>query len=390
MIAPTSFFGDYGCHVRILEEARILQQMGHRVTVVTYNKGRDVQGLDVRRTLPVPWHTHYEVGSSRHKLAFDALLALKIGALMMRERPDVIHAHLHEGALIGHVASRLWRVPMLFDFQGSLTNEMVDHHFLHPKGRLYNPLYRLEGLLDRSADAVITSSHLATRLLRNEFGCRQDVVQTVPDCVNADLFRPRVRDEAFYADRASLGLPADAPVIAYVGLLAEYQGLPQLMQAAAYLRSCHPEVYFLVMGYPGVEHYRRQAAQMGMADHMIFTGRMPYEHLARWLGLGDIAVAPKLSATEGCGKILNYMSMAMPTVAFETPVAREYLGEEGIYAQERTGEALASSLARILEMPDRGCALGAQLRKKAIVRYSWAAAGRTITAIYDWMLKRAM
>ena len=51
MIAPTSFFGDYGCHVRILEEARALQRLGHRVTIVTYRNGRDVPGLDIRRTL---------------------------------------------------------------------------------------------------------------------------------------------------------------------------------------------------------------------------------------------------------------------------------------------------------------------------------------------------
>ena len=34
MIAPTSFFSDYGCHVRIYEEAKILQKLGHRVTVL--------------------------------------------------------------------------------------------------------------------------------------------------------------------------------------------------------------------------------------------------------------------------------------------------------------------------------------------------------------------
>lgn len=386
MIAPTSFFGDYGCHVRILEEARTLQRMGHQVTIVTYRKGHNVAGLDIRRTLPIPWRHQYDVGSSRHKIAFDALLALTTSRVMAGERPDVIHAHLHEGALIGHIASRLWRVPLLFDFQGSLTSEMIDHHFLRPEGRLHRPLYRLEGALDRAADAVITSSHLATRLLREEFGCRQEWVQTVPDCVNTDAFRPRARDESYYVDRASLGLPPEAPVVAYVGLLAEYQGVPQLLQAAALLRSRHPQVRYLVMGYPGVEVYQHQAAHLGIGDRIVFTGRMPYGELPRWLGLGDIAVAPKLSATEGCGKILNYMATALPTVAFSTPVSCEYLGDMGIYAQERTAEALAAALARALEMPDRGAALGARLREQAICRYTWDKAGAAIAALYDRLI----
>src|SRR5688572_28198219 len=113
MIAPTSFFADYGCHVRILEEARILQKLGHTVTIVTYRNGNDVPDLDIQRTLPIPWRTHYEVGSSRHKLAFDALLGLKTLQLLARRRYDIIHAHLHEGALIGLLLSRLFQLPLV-------------------------------------------------------------------------------------------------------------------------------------------------------------------------------------------------------------------------------------------------------------------------------------
>ena len=37
MIAPTSFFADYGCHVRILEEARVLRKLGHEITIAMPN-----------------------------------------------------------------------------------------------------------------------------------------------------------------------------------------------------------------------------------------------------------------------------------------------------------------------------------------------------------------
>ncbi len=78
MIAPTSFFADYGCHVRILEEAEVLQKLGHQVTIATYHNGNPVPGLDVRRTLPIPWRRNYLVGSSRHKLLFDVLLGVRV------------------------------------------------------------------------------------------------------------------------------------------------------------------------------------------------------------------------------------------------------------------------------------------------------------------------
>ena len=53
MIAPTSFFADYGGHIRILEEARALQKLGHRLTITTYHNGDDLPGLDIYRSLLV-------------------------------------------------------------------------------------------------------------------------------------------------------------------------------------------------------------------------------------------------------------------------------------------------------------------------------------------------
>ena len=130
MIAPTSFFLDYGCHVRILEEARALLALGQEVRIVTYYMGRDWPGLDIVRSRSTPWHADYEVGSSRHKIIFDVLLSWRALVETLRWKPDIIHGHLHEGALIGSVLGRLARIPVVFDFQGSLTAEMLDHHFI--------------------------------------------------------------------------------------------------------------------------------------------------------------------------------------------------------------------------------------------------------------------
>src|SRR6476661_7877531 len=109
MIAPTSFFADTGCHVRILEEIRSLQEAGHEVVVCTYHTGDGVENVDVRRSLDVPWLKRVQVGSSRHKLYFDAMLTLKSAWVALRFKPDIIHAHLHEGALIGYQLKWLLR-----------------------------------------------------------------------------------------------------------------------------------------------------------------------------------------------------------------------------------------------------------------------------------------
>jgi glycosyltransferase involved in cell wall biosynthesis len=387
MIAPTSFFADYGCHVRILEEVRILTRMGHQVTVATYHNGRNVPGLNIQRTLSIPWRRDYEVGSSRHKLAFDVLLGLKTVELLARRQFDVIHAHLHEGALIGHVLGRLFRVPVVFDFQGSLTEEMIDHHFLQRDSRLYTPLRRLEEWIDTTSPVIFTSSANAKRILVDQFRCMPDQVRVLPDCVNAENWRPAHEFDA--ADQAALrgqlGIPPDRKLIVYLGLLAEYQGTGLLLEALQRILAQHPDVYLLLMGFPGIQQYRQRAQELGVAHAVTFTGRIPYEEAPRYVALGDVAVAPKLSLTEGSGKLLNYMAAGLPTVAFDTPVAREYLGVDGLLAERGSVESLAAHLTAALypTVQPGPRAAGRRLRERVMQQFTWEQAGQMIVAAYD-------
>ncbi|MBI3731883.1 MAG: glycosyltransferase family 4 protein [Chloroflexi bacterium] len=391
MVAPTSFFSSYGCHVRIAEEADALRRMGHQVKVVTYHNGGSWNGLPIERTLSVPWRKDTEVGSSRHKLAFDALLGLKMLAVALRERPDVIHAHLHEGALLGFPAHLLTGAPLIFDFQGSLTSEMVDHHFLNPAGALYRPARRLEEAINNLPNALIVSSQRAARLLRREYGCRNPNITVVPDCVNGQFFHPDVlsADER-QSLKARLGIPTHHKVVVSLGLLAEYQGTGLLLNAARDIVAARSDVHFLIMGYPSAEIYQARAAQLGISAFTTFTGKIHYSEAPRYLALGDVAVAAKLSATEGIGKVLNYMAMGLPTVAFDTDVSREYLAELGVYARAGDSADLARALLAALDDDpstssgrDPQSGRGRALRQRALQDYTWEQAGRQILHVYE-------
>ncbi|MCC6453681.1 MAG: glycosyltransferase family 4 protein [Caldilineaceae bacterium] len=393
MVAPTSFFADYGCHVRILEETRILQKLGHQVTIATYHNGKNVEGIDIRRTLPIPWRRHYEVGSSRHKLVFDALLGLKTLELLARGHYDIIHAHLHEGALIAHLLGKLFGLPVVFDFQGSLTEEMIDHHFLERESFFYQPLRRLERWINRTSSIIFTSSAHAERHLLEQFGCDPAQVRVLPDCVNADVFLPSVDlDPTAQADlRRQLNIPDGHKVIVYLGLLAEYQGTGLLLEALQRILATHPDVYLLLMGFPGVQQYRQQAKALGIDHAITFTGRMSYEDAPRYLALGDVAVAPKLSLTEGLGKLLNYMAVALPTVAFDTPVAREYLGADGHLAVRGDVESLADKILASLypAATDKwNQEMGKRLRQRVIQLFAWDQAGQMIVNTYRELIER--
>lgn len=389
MVAPTSFFADYGCHVRILEEARVLRALGHHVTIATYRNGRDLPGLEIRRTLPIPWRRHYEVGSSRHKIGFDALLGLTTLQLLVRRRFDLIHAHLHEGALIAQVLGTFTGTPMIFDFQGSLTEEMIDHHFLRRGSRMHAMVRGLEQRIDHAAPIIFTSSTNAERILVEQFGCQPERIRALPDSVNTSEFRPAGEfDAAELAQlRRRLGVPADARVIVYLGLLAGYQGTDHLLQAMQVIGQQHPDVYLLLMGFPNIDQYRQKASAWGVGDRVIFTGRVPYEEAPMHLALGDVAAAPKLSLTESAGKLLNYMAAGLPTVAFDTPVAREYLGSDGLYAARGDVASLAANLCILLQDDECRQSIGQRLRRRAVEQFEWSAAGVQIVEAYHSLLQ---
>jgi len=387
MIAPTPFFADYGCHVRILEEARTLQGLGHRVVICAYPSGGDVPGLTIERVREAQ-RGGVQVGSTasaQYKIRCDMLLFFKSLGVARRFKPDIIHAHLHEGALVGWLLGMVRGTPLVFDFQGSLTDEMINHRFLRRDGPFYRPMRGVEWLIDHLPRAILVSSRHAATLLAGEFACDLRRIHLVPDCVNSEVFRPwwewSLAERA--ALKAQLGIPPGRKVIVYLGLLAEYQGIPHLLQAAKLLIENRPdEIHFLIMGYPGEEHYRAVARDLGLAGYVTFTGRIPYDEAPRYLALGDIAVAPKISATEGSGKLLNYMATALPTAAFATNVSREYLGEYGVYARVGDPVSLAEAISWLLANRDQALELGRQLRERAVREYSWATAAWRLVEIY--------
>lgn len=389
-LAPTGFFADYGCHVRIRGQMAALQARGHAVRIVTYPGGRDVDGLRTLRPSFWPGGRPMPVGSSRRKLLLDALLApttLHAALRFPGGQPDLIHAYLHEGALLGAFLARLLRAPLVFDFQGSLTAEMLDHRFVQPDSPILTPLQRLEGWIDHQPQAILASSQHAAGLLRAT-GVPAARIHTLPDSVDPRAFRPReeLPQQVLHRLRQRLGLPTGRPLLVYLGLLAPYQGTDLLLHAMQRLAEHRSAPHLLLMGFPDAARYQALAGRLGLAGHVTLTGAVPYEEAPLYVALGDVAVAPKISATEGSGKLLPYMAAGLPVVAFDTPVHREYLGELGIYAPAGDAGALAAGIAWALEHPDAARRAAHALRARVVSRYTWDHAASAIEAVYDKLI----
>jgi glycosyltransferase involved in cell wall biosynthesis len=383
MVAPTPFFGDRGCHIRILEEVRALRGLGVETVVVTYSVGRDHPEVSTVRTPRLPWIRALPVGFSPHRPYLDALLLGATLRAARRFRPDVLHGHLHEGAAIASMVGRLLGRPAVADLQGSVAGEMIAHGQLPARGPLPAAVRRAERWILHWPARLLPSSANFARELVDFWRVPRERVVLIADGIHPDFLRPGPAPDDL---RERLGLVGKR-VVVYLGVLTEYQGVDDLLLAWPRVMDAVPDAHLLIMGHPNVERYRAKAAELTPPGSVTLTGRIAYGDTPRYLALGDVGVSAKHVSTEANGKLLNYMAMALPSVAYDGPVSRELLGEAGVFAPMRDVRALADALAGLLRDPHEQKLRGQALRERVVAHFGWPALGRRLVDVYRTCLE---
>lgn len=386
-IAPTPFFADRGCHIRIRNEIEALRDCGVRVILCTYPLGADQEGIDIRRTARIPGYTRVDAGFSPFRFPADLLLFLLVLRTAWRERPDVLHGHLHEGALIGW-AVRLclfWRrLPVIMDMQGSLSGELVGYGTVCGTGRLVRLVRRVERCICRLPQLFFCSSPRSLDLLRRDFGVAEERLVLLNDVVPDRFFA----DQEQAALRQQLDLPAERTVVLYSGSLLPGKGLGHVLDAIAELQGQRPDLFFVLVGYP-VDEVRTQLETRGLADSVRLVGRVAYDELPRWLAVADIALEPKEEVSgEASGKVLHYLAAGLPVVCFDTVNNRDLLGELGYYARAN-GPSFAAAILQAADDPAGRQARGRAGREAVQRTHSFAGIRAILHTWYERLRDRA-
>jgi glycosyltransferase involved in cell wall biosynthesis len=369
-IVPTPFFADRGCHMRILGEMKALVNYGFENIIVTYHIGRDLEGLDIRRIMNIPWYRKLEAGPSIHKFYIDILLFFKAAGVYIREKPDIIYGHLHEGAFVGGLIKyllTLGKAPLVFDVQGSLTSELDTFNWIKGKKIVRWFFHTLEKFICKMPDFFICSSVSNGDIIKDRFHINPDKVEVVIDGVHTDFFSNpppgRLREE--------LGIPDNAPIVIFTGALLAAKGIWNLVSAIPLVLKKREDAHFIIVGYP-VEETAAKVKELGVEDNVHLAGMVDYFKLPGYLLISDIAVEPKVDrAGEASGKVINYMGAGLPVVCFEGKNNRRFLGGNGIYADDNKIENLAEKIIWAIENKEEAEKLGNLNKKRVEEVFSW-------------------
>jgi len=267
-------------------------------------------------------------------------------------RPHILHAH--SPVLNAIPALRVGRelgIPVVYEVRAFWEDAAVDHRTTTDGSLRYRLTKQLETYALRQAAHVFTICEGLRQDIAGR-GISADKVTVIPNAVDIDKFEPSgVPDEAL---KVNLGL-AGATVLGFIGSFYAYEGLDLLLGAMPEMLRQRPEVrVLLVGGGPQEDALRMQAQKLGLADKVVFTGRVPHAEVGRYYDLVDVLCYPRHSMrlTELVTplKPLEAMAQGRLLVASDVGGHKELIrnGETGVLFKAGSAEALAAAVDGLL------------------------------------------
>jgi PEP-CTERM/exosortase A-associated glycosyltransferase len=312
--------------------------------------------------------------------------------LAQRLKPDLLHAHSPVlNAYPALAVGRRLGIPVVYEIRAFWEDAAVDHGTQSEGGLRYRLTKALETHAVRRADQVVTICEGLRRDLVSR-GIPADKIGVVPNAVDAEAFTLGGRPDPEL--RARLGLTGKR-VLGFIGSFYAYEGLDLLLEALPRMLAAAPDIrVLLVGGGPQEANLKAQAQALGVADKVVFTGRVPHAEVGRYYDQIDLLVYPRhcMRLTELVTplKPLEAMAQGRLFVASDVGGHRELIrdGETGLLFKAEDVDALAKRALEALNLPDGGETLRRNGRRYVETARNWAATVANYRAIYGRALGR--
>lgn len=368
-----------GVEIAVANLCREFVAHGHKVEVLTSRWPRElaredvVAGIRVRR-LPFVLPTWRGLGMLTSPIRF-AQSWLGFERVLRSGAYDVVNLHyLCEPALYAGLCCRPRGLPIVVSTHGS------DIEALPPGAD--SPHGRLARRSLRTAAAITANSRsLADAVCRLMSRAPRQAVAVIGNGVRVKEF-----------DRATdASAVPGKPFVLGVGRLWPFKGFDLLIRAFGALAGRLPELHLVLIGHGAEEVALRQlAVECGISDRVVFVGRLPPEGVAAFLQRCEFLVVP--SQREGFGIVaLEAMACRKPVVATAVGGLPEVVsdGITGLLVKERTPEAMAAAMLRLLGDPQLALQLGRAGRQVAESRFTWEAVARRYEEVFQSFLRPA-
>jgi PEP-CTERM/exosortase A-associated glycosyltransferase len=314
-------------------------------------------------------------------------IASRAERLARRVRPHILHAHSPVlNAIAALWVGRRLQIPVVYEVRAFWEDAAVNHGTASEGGLRYRLTRGLETWAFKRVDAITT----ICEGLRGDIvarGMPQGKVTVIPNAVDVKEFSAGGIPDPELKQR--LGLD-NALVLGFIGSFYAYEGLTVLLRALRHLLAHDAPVRVLLVGGGRQEAELKQlASELGIANQVVFAGRVPHQEVKRYYDLIDMLVYPRLSMrlTELVTplKPLEAMAQGRLLVASDVGGHRELIrsGETGMLFKAGDPEALSGAVLDLLKHPERWAALKTTARAFVENERTWRSSVACYRDVYD-------
>jgi glycosyltransferase involved in cell wall biosynthesis len=198
-----------------------------------------------------------------------------------------------------------------------------------------------------------------------------------------------VRSHDGAAFRAAHRIPADAPLVLYIGRKERYKGYIHLLDAAELIWRRHPDTRFVFIGIPGFYSSFFDEFARYSDERIVDIERASGTEKSAALDACDVFAMPSLHETFGLGYLEAWLH-ERPVVGGDIPPLREVIadGVDGICVRQRSDE-VARAIQRLLDDPPLRTAMGRAGADKLRERWDWDLVIDRVEAAYAQALGHA-
>jgi glycosyltransferase involved in cell wall biosynthesis len=377
----------YPIDVRVSNESNTLTKAGYRVSVICRSSPGQplheiINGVAVYR-YPAPPAANgmlsylYEYGYS-----MVATFVLSV-LILLRNGFDIVHAH---------------NPPDTFAFIAAIYKSfgkrfVYDHHDLSPEmyearfdGASHRSVYRaltvLERFSCRLADRVIATNESYKEVEMRRDRVPEDLITIVRNGPDPDRKRAVCPDPDL-KQRAGI-------ILGYAGIMGHQDGVDYLLRALWHLVHDlrYTDFYCVIVGTGDVwARLKQLATSLQLDDHVWFTGWVSDEEFLRYLSTADICAVPDpanpFTERSTMIKVMDYMALGKPIVAFDLPEHRRTAHDAAIYVKPNDELEFAKAIAYLIDHPEKRDEMGKYARRRVEQELAWRYSAEQLLAAYQ-------
>lgn len=379
--------GSFTFDNRVIREADGLVANGWDVTVISPKYPNDPF---VKRYGPSLRGYFYPKPTAESALGhiFEHSLSLLFGSVL------TLWVAIRHGFKVFHACNPLdilWLIAAPYKLFGK--KFIFDQHDLCPelylsrgegdeRSLFYRALMFLERQSYKSADAVIATNESYKRIAVDRGGKAADDVFVVRNGPDLEKFR-RVPPRAGLKKEGEL-------LVGYLGNMNRQDGVDMLLHVANYIcrEQGRDDIRFVFIGGGSSQaELSAQAKAMSLDNEVTFTGRIPDDEMLSVLSACDICVQPDplnpLNDKSTMNKVMEYMALEIPVVAFDLTETRVSCGEAASYAKPNEVADFANRITALADSREKRMKMGVLGKERIEKQLAWQYSVPHLVAAYD-------